>query len=334
MLQHQDFFPLNLVKDGLAKAFAIEAPRWDGYDAIYLVGRVWSALFATGTVLVVFLTGRLLYDRRVGLLAMLLMSTAVLDIQLAHYFTVDSFLTFFAALTIYYCVRIAKLGRWGDFALAGVAYGFATACKLSGVFLGPIIALAVVCRLWSPTIAFLARRRPVTQALSEPAEETEEPGEPHRTDLARSSRRSDFLLADTRSLHRLPSGRALRLHGPQRVERGDRRQLRQGHARAHRPPVGAATSPSTGNGWAEQPYLFPLQNMVLWGMGLPLGIAAWAGFLWAAWRLVTAARGDEPSPAGLDNLLLPLLGTPVQPHDALLPAHLPSAGAAGGQPPQ
>ncbi len=34
------------------------------------------------------------------------------------------------------------------------------------------------------------------------------------------------------------------------------------------------------------PYLFPLQNMVLWGMGLPLGIAAWGGFLWAAWRLL------------------------------------------------
>ncbi len=84
------------------------------------MGRLWSAIFATGTVLVVFLTGRLLYDRRVGLLAMLLMSTSVLDIQLAHYFTVDSFLTFFAALTIYYCVRIVKFGRWSDFALAGL----------------------------------------------------------------------------------------------------------------------------------------------------------------------------------------------------------------------
>ncbi|MGD0764793.1 MAG: DUF2298 domain-containing protein [Dehalococcoidia bacterium] len=34
------------------------------------------------------------------------------------------------------------------------------------------------------------------------------------------------------------------------------------------------------------PYLFPLQNIVLWGMGLPLGIAAWGGFLWAGWRLL------------------------------------------------
>ena len=33
------------------------------------------------------------------------------------------------------------------------------------------------------------------------------------------------------------------------------------------------------------PYLFPLQNMVLWGMGLPLGIAACGAFLWASWRL-------------------------------------------------
>ena len=33
-------------------------------------------------------------------------------------------------------------------------------------------------------------------------------------------------------------------------------------------------------------YLFPLKNIVLWGLGLPLGIAACAAFLWAAYRLL------------------------------------------------
>ncbi|MFQ5422284.1 MAG: hypothetical protein ACE5EY_18205, partial [Anaerolineae bacterium] len=39
--------------------------------------------------------------------------------------------------------------------------------------------------------------------------------------------------------------------------------------------------------WTDRaPILFPLTNMVLYGMGLTAGIAAWAGFLWALWRIV------------------------------------------------
>ena len=30
---------------------------------------------------------------------------------------------------------------------------------------------------------------------------------------------------------------------------------------------------------------FSLQNMVTWGLGLPLGILSWAGFLWMGWRI-------------------------------------------------
>nr|MBI2904261.1 hypothetical protein [Chloroflexota bacterium] len=41
--------------------------------------------------------------------------------------------------------------------------------------------------------------------------------------------------------------------------------------------------------WTARPaYIFPLQNMILWGMGIPLGVLVWLGFLWAAWQ---SARG-------------------------------------------
>ena len=193
VLQHNDFFPLNLVKDGLAKAFTGPAGGWNGYDHIDLVGRLWSALFSTGTVLMVFLTGKLLYDRRIGLLAALLMATSVLDIQLAHYFTVDSFLTFFAAFTLYYCVRIVKFGRWSDFALAGLGLGFATACKLSGAFLAPIVLLAVAWRLWRPAIDLLRSERPLPQARVSPEPEApEEPMSPKSPARRRTGRPSPF----------------------------------------------------------------------------------------------------------------------------------------------
>ena len=43
--------------------------------------------------------------------------------------------------------------------------------------------------------------------------------------------------------------------------------------------------------WARRPIWFALQNMVLWGLGLPLGILAWAGFLWMGFRILRV-RGE------------------------------------------
>jgi len=286
VLQHNDFFPLNLVKDGLAKAFAIKAPQWNGYDSIYLVGRVWSAIFATGTVLLVFLTGKLLYDRRVGLLAMLLMAAAVLDIQLAHYFTVDSFLTFFAALTIYYCVRIAKLGRWGDFALAGLGLGLATACKLSGAFLGPIIALAIVWRLWSPAAAFLRAKEAPAAAPAEPAAGPEESGAEPNDDLYPLLKPAlGLLLAIFVAFVAFRIAEPYAFTGPNVWNVG----IAEEYSKDMEGLIGLQRGGNVPFMWewvGRAPYLFSLKNMLLWGMGLPLGIAAWGGFLWAGWRLL------------------------------------------------
>ncbi len=39
--------------------------------------------------------------------------------------------------------------------------------------------------------------------------------------------------------------------------------------------------------WARRTIFFAGQNMLLWGLGLPLGILAAAGFLWVTWRIFT-----------------------------------------------
>ncbi|MCH8901064.1 MAG: glycosyltransferase family 39 protein, partial [Chloroflexi bacterium] len=78
-----------------------------GYDG-NLVGRTLSALFDTGTVFLVFLIGGLLFNRRVALLAAFLVAISAFHIQLSHFFTVDTFATFFTLLPIYFSVRISK----------------------------------------------------------------------------------------------------------------------------------------------------------------------------------------------------------------------------------
>jgi uncharacterized membrane protein len=56
--------------------------------------------------------------------------------------------------------------------------------------------------------------------------------------------------------------------------------------------VAEAESSGVGGGppgeqWTNRtPLVFPFVNMVLWGMGLPLGLAAWGGFAWALWRVM------------------------------------------------
>ena len=53
--------------------------------------------------------------------------------------------------------------------------------------------------------------------------------------------------------------------------------------------------------WANRtPFVFPFVNMVVWGMGLPLGLAAWAGWLIAAWKVLRgldAGQGCGRGPA-------------------------------------
>ncbi len=46
--------------------------------------------------------------------------------------------------------------------------------------------------------------------------------------------------------------------------------------------------------WARRPVWFSLQNMVVWGFGLPLGLLAWAGFLWVGWRLLNGWKKRPP----------------------------------------
>jgi len=96
------------------------------YSFVHRVGRAWSALFEILSIVVVFLIGRRLYGRWVGLLAALFMALSVLPIQIAHFFTVDSATAFFTLLAIYWAVRAAQNGGTGSFTALGLSIGSAS----------------------------------------------------------------------------------------------------------------------------------------------------------------------------------------------------------------
>ena len=94
-------FPIFVVR------YIAEWLEMTAYDQVYLVGRALAGGADVLIVGLVYLIGARLYDRRVGLFAAIFSAFTVLQIQIAHYFTVDTFLTLFTTLTIYMAVLVA-----------------------------------------------------------------------------------------------------------------------------------------------------------------------------------------------------------------------------------
>ena len=104
------------------------------YDHLTLVGRALSAFFDTGTVWITYLLGRRLSgNKAVGLLAAAFVAFTPFEVQLAHFFTVDTALTFFIVLALYAYVGLAQDGGLGWMLLSGVATGLALASKFSAL---------------------------------------------------------------------------------------------------------------------------------------------------------------------------------------------------------
>ena len=102
---------------------------------LYVVGRTFSAVFSTATVLVVYLTGRRAYDEATGLLAAAFLAFTVTAFREAHFYTTDSLNTFFIALAVYFIVKISLGDGAKNYVWAGVAAGLAAGSKYNGAFL-------------------------------------------------------------------------------------------------------------------------------------------------------------------------------------------------------
>lgn len=234
-----------------------------------LVGRFFSALSDVGTVVLVYLIGRRLYGQAAGLLAMAFAAFTPFTIQQAHFFTVDSAATFFMVLTAYFSVRagqsdVTRGPSRLDFSLAGVATGLAAACKVSAVSAALFVALA---GLWWWLRAVRAPSvRPSLRALL----------------LVLPS----LFLAGVLSLVAFRVAQPYAFEGPGffGVKPSPEWFERLGQIQAEQ--NGEMDLPS-GRQWTNRaPILFPWVSMVVWGMGLPLGLAAWAGWALAGYELL------------------------------------------------
>ena len=100
-----------------------------------------------GTVVLVYILGRQLLGPWPGVVAVALLAMTVHSIQIAHFFAVDTFATFFATLTLWLLVRYARSRDARSLGLAGIAAGLAMASKLSTGLL-----LALFAGWWALTV--------------------------------------------------------------------------------------------------------------------------------------------------------------------------------------
>ena len=107
-----------------------------GFDMRY-AGRTLSALADVGTVLMVFLLGRRIYGRNVGLLAAGLTALAVIHVQHSHFYRPETFTVLLTLASIWATLRMVERRRLRDSVLLGVIVGLALAPKVNVL---PILA--------------------------------------------------------------------------------------------------------------------------------------------------------------------------------------------------
>ncbi|MBI2611951.1 phospholipid carrier-dependent glycosyltransferase [Candidatus Gottesmanbacteria bacterium] len=227
------------------------------YNNLTLTGRLLSALIDLGTVILVFLiakeaskklpTTNYQLSTIFPLLAMIFYAASVLPIQLSHFYAVDTYLTFFITLSFYLLTKIfsqkEKLLTIHYSLLTiflGLSFGLALASKISAVLFLPIIELVFLILLFkNKNIRLFLILNSLFLILSYFTLRLAQP----------------YLFTNPNILDIIPNPKVLE----------NWKMLK---------------SFDDPNGWfppavqwiTTKPYIFPLKNLIFWGLGLPLGI--------------------------------------------------------------
>lgn len=124
-------------------------PRMDMNRALIGGARAISGLVDTGTIVFIFLICLLVFTPSVALLASALLAFTALHLHAAHFFTVDTFMTFFSVGMMYFALRIYKKGTLVNYILAGAFYGMAIASKSAALPFAAAILAAQLFRFFS-----------------------------------------------------------------------------------------------------------------------------------------------------------------------------------------
>lgn len=270
------------------------------YDALKLLGRQFSALADLGTIFLLYLIVARLYNRRTALLAAAFSAFAVMQIQQSHFFTTDLFVNLFAFLAIYFVVEIitretkseSDVSEIGNRELESNHEGTQTSNPKTPVTL-TLSSLARDSFFWL-SIAFglafgLAMASKVNiypLALLLPAAFT--------IRLIRDrAEREHFLTTDYwrqvivyLAVGGIAAFLAFRIFQPYAFDGIMPSEQWLANIAEQRGQANGDADLPWNLQWARRSHLYSFSNLTVWGLGLPLGILAWAGFLYMGWRIL------------------------------------------------
>jgi hypothetical protein len=236
------------------------------YGTLNIVGRRVAALLDILTLGLVFLVALRLLDwldrRRAvegALVAAALYALTVTAIQHSHFFTTDSWLTFFGMLTFLLALRSVAGGSESNtralqpsLVLLGAAFGLTVACKISGALIAVPVFIALLGRA-----VLVSRHAGRVGAF---------------VNLAATML---IVLASAYVAFRTVSPYTFAHSSWLDVSLND--SFRDALARQAQATSGESLPPPSFQ-WLLAPRVWsPLENLVVWQLGVPLGIAALAG---------------------------------------------------------
>lgn len=272
-------FPIYLLKivGNLASTFN---PLYLTYGKINLVGRFSSAIFDIGTLIVLFLLGKKLFNSKIALLGAFFYGVSILPIQLSHFYAVDTILTFLVLSTLYQSIRLYEKPTISKSLLVGFFFGLSLATKISAIALLSAIGAVLIVDL---LLIFLKN-----------------PHRPHvwLPHLPKFLKRlfADGLIITFITIitfilfepYALLDSKTFWLHNMQQ------RQM----------TYDAFTFPYTLQYVGKIPYLYELKNIFLWGQGPILATLSFLGVIYVTFRLICKHLGwwnggrSPSSPAG------------------------------------
>jgi YYY domain-containing protein len=331
-------------------------------EHIHLVGRVLSASFDLITVYLMFLIGRKLWGPKVGLLTAFFTACLAINIQQAHFFTMDSFAATFLILTFYCMLGVTDRGEWRDYAAMGISFGLTLGCRINLGLFAPIIALAGAIRFYR-LLQTPVPLHPV-EAIAEPGQQTRrwelsfggvrialrfETDPPATGDCSVAGNPAPTLVSAPAAGVASPTAEVLSaptLVMPHWLDVAQSVALRLAFAAVMgflafrivqpysfrgpgffgikfseawlkdmtqwQPILTGKADYFPSHQWASRaPIWFTFQNMVLWMVGLPLGIASWLawGATWIEWVRSLLRLGLRKMPPALLDTILVLVWT-------------------------
>jgi len=272
--------PMTLVR------YAMEMTGNDDIGVSKLFARQFSALADLFTIFILYLFVSKLYGRRIGLFAATFSAFTVMQIQQSHFFTSDLFTNLFMFLAILFAVGIVEdqgsgVGDQGleelensEGQIANTrSYVFPHALFWLSIGFGLALGMAMASKINAAALALLLPGAFLVRYF-----------------LYNKNRKlkTDYWLLT--ALFLIAGGLAtiisFRVFQPYAFDGLGLNPQWVANISEQRVQASGEADLPWNLQWARRSHLYSFTNLTVWGLGLPLGILAWAGFLLMGWRII------------------------------------------------